>query len=304
DLAYQIATRFRMPLHDVRPGLVPLRCDGEEMRWAREIPGATLPVRASVGEVSFAENLLFTHRGLSGPVVLQISSFLGEDREVVIDLIPDQQERQLFNWIKSYAIRHPTAHALSAVRELMRRPGGAGFKRLADAWWSNVAAKGCGVPEDARFADISAKGPLRRLAKQLKHWRVRFDRTEGYPKAEVTCGGVGCESLSPESMEAKEWPGLFFVGESVDVTGWLGGYNLQWGGMWVQSARADDKRSSLRNICRACAAVRLGLRGTPKAIAGRVVDLAARIGCSDRRVGFATASRSEHLVGSRLVLQW
>lgn len=225
DLSHRLAERFGLPLRAVRPGLVPLVFHPAE-EWLRtELTAVAMEVRASVpGGPSFLERLLITHRGMSGPVMLQISSYWDYVRQepITFDLVPTYSEPQLVGWLRRYQADNPRLEARVALRKLLPN------KRFADAFWAGAAAPLCGVGADALLSDIEPKQPMRRVAELLKKWEVRFSGTEGYPKAEVTCGGLSTDALSPETMEVRDRPGLFFAGEAVDVTGWLGGYNFQW----------------------------------------------------------------------------
>lgn len=244
DLAHRVAADFGIQVRGVRPGLVPLLLPEDEA-WARGLAGVSLEVCASMGSASFVENLLFTHRGLSGPAILQVSSFwrppaarhAGHARAthnqehgsggiptvggtLVLDLVPHESEAQVLAWLEDLRQRDPTQPVVQALRA--RFPG-----RFAAAFWAARAAPACVAARDARLKDLAP--PVKeRLAHLLKNWELPVVGTEGYPKAEVTCGGVATEELCDATMEALRCPGLYFVGEAVDVTGWLGGYNLQW----------------------------------------------------------------------------
>ncbi len=223
DFAFRIARQFDVPLIEPRPGLVPLTFD--ESAWKPFIPmaGISLEVDIEAGEKksrgSFREDLLFTHRGLSGPAVLQISSYWHDGADISLNLLPGldvakalvegkrEIRRNLGNWLSQY---------LPA--------------RLAEAWLLALDLK-----PDARVPDLPDKA-LRRLGESLNGWRVRPNGSEGYRKAEVTLGGVDTRALSQQDMSVKALPGLHFVGEAVDVTGWLGGYNFQWA--WASGVAA------------------------------------------------------------------
>jgi len=192
---------------------VPLTFDGEGWAPYAGLAGLALPVRiqtgASTGRVDFDEDLLFTHRGLSGPAVLQISSYWQPGTPISIDLAPDTDLPAALSQAKTRS-RRLLANELAALV-----PG-----RLADAW----------VQQDADWqrpvAEVSNKA-LARLAEQLARWQLLPTGTEGYRKAEVTLGGVDTRDLSSRTMESTQ-PGLYFIGEVVDISGWLGGYNFQW----------------------------------------------------------------------------
>ena len=162
------------------------------------------------GDVSFEEGLLFTHRGLSGPAVLQISSYWREGGELVIDLA---HGRDVFAELKRERAERPRLQLDNALPHFVP-------KRLAD----QIAARTHGA---ARLADLS-DAKLREAGDAVNTWRVKPDGTEGWRTAEVTLGGIDTDFLSSRTMETKAVPGLYFIGECVDVTGWLGGYNFQW----------------------------------------------------------------------------
>jgi predicted Rossmann fold flavoprotein len=213
DFGYRIAQQFGLRLVDTRPGLVPLTFDGEGWAPYAGLAGLALPVRIETGEkkgrMAFLEDLLFTHRGLSGPAVLQISSYWREGTAIQLNLAPDTDLPAALARAKS-ASRRLLANELAALVP----------SRLAEAW----------VQQDADWqrpvAEASDKA-LARLAERLARWALTPTGTEGYRKAEVTLGGVDTRDLSSQTLESKQ-PGLYFVGEVVDVTGWLGGYNFQW----------------------------------------------------------------------------
>jgi predicted Rossmann fold flavoprotein len=206
--AHDVASRFGLPLTPIRPGLVPLTFDGPALDTMRPLSGVALPVIARAGKIAFAEALLFTHRGLSGPAVLQASSYL-DGGPLVVDMLPGiDAEGALLEGKR----RRPRAEVRTVLSEMLPQ-------RLAAALAEALPP----VP----MADQPDRG-LRTLAAQLNAWRLEPCGTEGYAKAEVTLGGVDTRALSSQTMEARNVPGLFVIGEAVDVTGWLGGYNFQW----------------------------------------------------------------------------
>ena len=220
DFGYRIAKQFGLRLVEPRAGLVPLTFDGEAWAPYAQLAGLALPVRIETGAadatpkqrkkaVVFAEDLLFTHRGLSGPAVLQVSSFWREGQPVRINLAPgvDLQAQLLRAKASSKKL---IANELAALVPA----------RLADAWVSRDPAWQKPVSEATDKA-------LTTLADRLADWQLTPTGTEGYKKAEVTLGGVDTRDLSSQTLESKQ-PGLYFIGEVVDVTGWLGGYNFQW----------------------------------------------------------------------------
>jgi predicted Rossmann fold flavoprotein len=213
DFGYRIATQFGLRLVETRPGLVPLTFDGEGWAPYATLAGLALPVRIETGEkktrMAFLEDLLFTHRGLSGPAVLQISSYWRDGTPIRLNLAPETE------------LPAALARAKATSRKLIANElAGLVPARLADAW----------VQQDAdwqRPVSEASDKALARLAERLSRWDITPTGTEGYKKAEVTLGGVDTRDLSSQTLESKQ-PGLYFIGEVVDVTGWLGGYNFQW----------------------------------------------------------------------------
>jgi len=185
--AHDTARRFGLKLTQTRPALVPLTAK------VPDLAGVSLPVSVRCGKAAFREAMLFTHRGLSGPAILQISSYWQPGQEISIDLLPD---RDAVQFLKERRHARPKAELRTILGEAMPQ-------RLAAVLASDAAA-------------------------DLNDWRVMPTGTEGYAKAEVTLGGVDTAELSSRTMEARQVPGLFVIGEAVDVTGWLGGYNFQW----------------------------------------------------------------------------
>ena len=198
--AHDIARRFGLAVTETRPGLVPFTAR------VPDIAGVSLDVVASVGRTSFREAMLFTHRGLSGPAILQISSYWRPGQEIAVDLLPD---RDAATFLKGRKQLRPKAELRNIVGDLMP-------DRLA------LALAPEGVIGERRDRDLET------LAAELKRWHVTPTGTEGYAKAEVTVGGIDTADLSSKTMAARKVPGLYAIGEAVDVTGWLGGYNFQW----------------------------------------------------------------------------
>jgi predicted Rossmann fold flavoprotein len=207
---YQLAESFGLPLVETRPALVPLTFAEQELSWMAPLAGVALPARVGCGRVAFDEAVLFTHRGLSGPAILQLSSYWREGQAIGLDLCPG-------------------VDVAAALRGAKQENGRALLR-------SHLARM---VPEKlARHieADLGLEAPLGTLsnvvldqvARQMRDWPLRPVGSEGYRTAEVTLGGVDTDALDARTMEAKGVPGLYFVGEVVDVTGWLGGYNFQW----------------------------------------------------------------------------
>ena len=210
---YEMARQFGLKLVDRHPGLVPLTFDGEAWAPYAQLAGLALPVGIETGDrkgqMHFDEDLLFTHRGLSGPAVLQISSYWREGSSIRLNLAPDVDLNARLQEAKQQSRK-------LLVNELSRMVP----SRLAEAWvgqhplWQRPMAE---VPDKA----------LRQLSQDLCSWTLWPTGSEGYKKAEVTLGGVDTRDLSSQTMESRQ-PGLYFIGEVVDVTGWLGGYNFQW----------------------------------------------------------------------------
>jgi predicted Rossmann fold flavoprotein len=206
-LAYDIARQFGHALTDTRPALVPLTFQPD--RFA-PLAGVALPVTAQAHDTSFAEAMLFTHRGLSGPAILQISSYWVEGDSIRVNLMPEADPYALLRAQRQDSGRRQMQTVLSQML-----PG-----RLADHLATEWALAG-------NLADQNDT-KLRALADRLTGWDLLPTGSEGYRTAEVTLGGVDTDGLSSQSMMSKSVPGLYFIGEAVDVTGWLGGYNFQW----------------------------------------------------------------------------
>lgn len=218
-LAYQVAKTFNLRLVTPRPGLVPLTFSGPESRLCAALSGVSVPCVARAlgnGGRAFRENLLFTHRGLSGPAVLQVSSYLpapshGKSPEVTFDLLPDAPDFE--QWLLAERARGREIQLANLLAE--RLPA-----RLAQRF-----CEATGPPRPVRrysLADLTA------LARQLHGWTMRPSGTEGYAKAEVTLGGIDTRELHGKTMATRQHPGLYCIGEAVDVTGQLGGFNFQW----------------------------------------------------------------------------
>jgi predicted Rossmann fold flavoprotein len=198
--AHEVARHFKLRVTETRPALVPLTLP------VPEISGVSLDVEAGCGHARFREALLFTHRGLSGPAILQVSSYWKPGQEIMVDLVPDLDAAR---WLKERKRTRPKAELRTILAEILPQ-------RLAQSLASE------GTMASQRDRDLEA------LATRLKAWTFVPTGTEGYAKAEVTLGGIDSDGLSSKTMEAKKAPGLFAIGEAVDVTGWLGGYNFQW----------------------------------------------------------------------------
>ena len=205
-VAYELARQFGLKVVEPRPALVPLTLGGDDVLF-RELSGVATPVDARAGKAAFREAALFTHRGLSGPAILQISSYWRHGEPVTIDFLPDAAP----GWLLEAKRKRPRA-TLASVLPLP--------DRLAQTLADRLALSGeLGAQTDRRLADAEAR---------LKRWIFHPNGTEGFAKAEVTVGGIATANLSSQTMMAKSVPGLYAVGEAVDVTGWLGGYNFQW----------------------------------------------------------------------------
>lgn len=208
--AHRLARQFGVPLVPPAPGLVPLQANIEDLAWMPALSGVSLPVRVQNGRTAFEEAMLFTHKGLSGPAILQISSFWKPGQSIRIDLLPD---KDAFETLRDARTARSRAHAVAILAEQMPR-------RLAEV----LGPRLLGEKAAGEWPDKM----LRAAAETLKNWQFSPSGTEGYAKAEVTTGGVDTKALSSRTMASTTLPQLYFVGEAVDVTGWLGGYNFQW----------------------------------------------------------------------------
>jgi predicted Rossmann fold flavoprotein len=206
--AYDLARQFGLKVVEPRPALVPLTLSGDEALF-RELSGVSTEVVASSGDGAFREAALFTHRGLSGPAILQVSSYWRRGQAVAIDFLPDAPS----DWLVQAKQANPRATVQSQLR-------GALPARLADALTSKLDLHGM-------LAGLSDSA-LRQAETRLEGWPFMPNGSEGFAKAEVTVGGISTAELSSKTMEATRVPGLYAIGEAVDVTGWLGGYNFQW----------------------------------------------------------------------------
>jgi predicted Rossmann fold flavoprotein len=208
DFSLRIAAQFGLGVTEMRPGLVPLTFSDEDREFCAALSGVSIDASVSCGGISFRENLLFTHRGLSGPAILQASSYWHEGEAIEIDLLPNDSAAELLDAVPRAWLALP---ALLGVR-LPRR--------FALAWCHRY---GVNSP-----LDKLSERQRRQVAERLNAWQLFPNGTEGFEKAEVMVGGVDTRELSSKTMVARKVPGLYFVGECVDVTGWLGGYNFQW----------------------------------------------------------------------------
>ncbi|MCH7628708.1 MAG: NAD(P)/FAD-dependent oxidoreductase [Proteobacteria bacterium] len=216
--AYDLARRFGLKVVQPRPALVPLTLPGEDVLF-RELSGVSANVVARAGKAAFREAALFTHRGLSGPAILQVSSYWRHGEPVLIDFLPDAAP----DWLLASKRERPR----TALRRVL---GEALPERLA-----TTLAEQLGIGGELGTAQDKA---LRAAQERLARWRFVPNGSEGYAKAEVTAGGISTAELSSKTMEAKKAPGLYAIGEAVDVTGWLGGYNFQWA--WASAHAAGQ----------------------------------------------------------------
>jgi predicted Rossmann fold flavoprotein len=210
DFGYRLANQFGVRVIETHPALVPLTFDGELLERLTPLAGVAAPARVGCGKTKFDEALLFTHRGLSGPAILQISSYWREGREIQIDLLPGTNALEALR-----AARHENGKQAPHTFLATLLP-----RRLAKAIADTPDYEGAlGGLSDAK---------LKKLAAEINAWRILPSGSEGYRTAEVTLGGVDTNDLDSKTMQARAVPGLYFIGEVVDVTGWLGGYNFQW----------------------------------------------------------------------------
>lgn len=207
---YRVAESFGLPIVETRPALVPLTFAEQELDWIKPLAGVALPVRVSHGRVGFDEAMLFTHRGLSGPAVLQISSYWREGDAIRVDLAPGRDVAAFLRVEKQAAGRATLGKALAKLMP----------EKLARHLEGVAALTG-------PMAELG-RDKLDRVAALINGWTLTPVGSEGYRTAEVTLGGVDTDALDGRTLMARAVPGLYFVGEVVDVTGWLGGYNFQW----------------------------------------------------------------------------
>lgn len=224
DFAYRLARQFGLKVVEPRPALVPLTLGGDETLF-RELSGVAAPVLARAGKAEFAEAALFTHKGLSGPAILQVSSYWRHGEPVGITFLPGAAT----DWLVEAKRDRPRTHLRTLLRE--RLPD-----RLADALADRLGL-------ERELGNCSDKD-LRAAQAKLADWRFAPNGTEGYAKAEVTAGGIATAELSSRTMEAARVPGLYAIGEAVDVTGWLGGYNFQWA--WASAQACAEALAEAR----------------------------------------------------------
>ena len=216
NLAYELARQFGLKVVEPRPALVPLTLGGDEVLF-RELSGVSAPVIAKCGKAAFAEAALFTHRGLSGPAILQVSSYWRNGAAVGIDFLPAAPP----GWLALAKRNGPRKSVRKLLAETLS-------ERLAIVLTERLAIDG----ELGQFGDKA----LNAAEAALRDWQFHPNGSEGFAKAEVTVGGISTAELSSQTMAARRVPGLYAIGEAVDVTGWLGGYNFQWA--WASAAAA------------------------------------------------------------------
>jgi len=214
SLGYEIAKQFGIAIEECRPALVPLVLDQQNQQDWCDLTGLSAEVIVATGRHKFREKLLITHRGLSGPAILQISSYWREPEAITVDWAPD----------------------ISATSALLENTTGRDAARAKAALRDHFSARLADRLVDLANPPRWTNAAIQKFEEQLHHWRFEPDGTEGYEKAEVTAGGIDTHELSAKTMESQRVPGLYFIGEVVDVTGHLGGFNFQWG--WASGAAA------------------------------------------------------------------
>ncbi len=207
---YKVAEQFGHHLWPTTPGLVPFTLQPHDKDKLEGLSGISLESLVSNERVQFKENILFTHRGLSGPAILQISSYWKAGEAININLLPDLD---VVDWLITRRIKQPQVKLKTVLVEVLP-------KRLVPILLAQDVIQ--------QALQNLSKDKMNEIAQQLQHWKIKPNATEGYRTAEVTLGGLDCNELSSKTMESEKVPGLYFIGEVVDVTGWLGGYNFQW----------------------------------------------------------------------------
>ena len=222
DFGYGVARDYGMKVTELRPALVPFTLGQETFPGFKELAGTSLDAEVTAGGKTFRENILFTHWGLSGPAILQASLYWDPGAQVTINLLP---EKDVASWLLDLKRSESKVNLATALkRELPTR--------FVDAFIGMVLGM------DKRPLGECADKKLREIGQTLNAWSIVPDGTQGYKKAEVTRGGVVADGLSQKTMESRKNTGLFFIGEVVDVTGWLGGYNFQWA--WASAVAAGE----------------------------------------------------------------
>jgi predicted Rossmann fold flavoprotein len=218
--AHDVARKFGLPLTEVCPALVPFTFSADDLALMQPLSGVSLECVVTCGRTSFREAMLLTHRGLSGPAILQVSSYWREGMEITLNILPDLDAG---NFLLERKRTRARAEPKTVLSEILPT-------RLAAAFAAaHLPESPIGELSDRLLAD---------LGNMLNRWRLKPSGTEGYAKAEVTLGGIDTVALSSRTMAAKSVPGLYFIGEAVDVTGWLGGYNFQWA--WSSGRAAGE----------------------------------------------------------------
>lgn len=213
DFGYAIARKFGLKLIERRAGLVPFMFTGSTKNLCERLSGLALEIEVRCNDQSFTENMLFTHRGLSGPAILQISNYWHPGDLLIINLFP---EIDAHHWLLDTKRSQPSIHLKTLLSQVLAKSL---VTELMQEFWPTL---------DGRRLDSIADAQLRQVAQQLQHWALKPAATEGYRTAEVTLGGVCADGISSKTMEAKDHTGLFFIGEVLDVSGHLGGFNFQW----------------------------------------------------------------------------
>ena len=221
DFGYRLAKQFGLKVHETRAGLVPFTFSGAMHEVTGRLSGISLPARLGTNSISFTESILFTHRGLSGPAALQLSSYWTPGDEIELDLLPELDAATLLAQAK---VAQPKALIRTILSELLPR---ALVLELQSICWQPTA--------ETILAEVSDKR-LQGVAAELHGWLLKPAGTEGYRTAEVTMGGIDTDELSSKTMQSKKQPGLYCIGEVVDVTGHLGGFNFQWAWSSAQAA--------------------------------------------------------------------
>ncbi len=207
---YELARQFGHAVLPTRAGLVPLTLSGKHQERLQDLSGVSLPVEASCNGQRFRNSMLITHRGVSGPSILQISSYWQPGDDLRLDLLPGEDA---FTLLRTGQLERPSAELKNVLAEALPKRFA---QRFCELWFPNKPMRQYNERE------------LRDIATQLQQWPLIASGTEGYRTAEVTLGGVDTDGISSSTMQSKQVPGLYFIGEVVDVTGWLGGYNFQW----------------------------------------------------------------------------
>ncbi|MBN4080142.1 NAD(P)/FAD-dependent oxidoreductase [Beggiatoa alba] len=208
--AYKVAEQFNIPVLPTSAGLVPFTLQPEDKKHYETLSGIAINSLVSSGKIQFKENILFTHRGLSGPAILQISSYWKQGGAITIKLLPDIVLRKQ---LSAAITNHPQQILKTVLAQLLP-------KRLGPVFFKE--------PLLATKLHALSNAQIDFIIEQLQNWTIKPNGTEGYRTAEVTLGGIDCHQISSKTMQANHHPGLYFIGEALDVTGWLGGYNFQW----------------------------------------------------------------------------